>query len=104
MPTYSPHPYLLPSQFWVFTSISSGSCPQGNTLCWSTGEGMEAQKGLGLVPHLPELFILQQDTWPTAWLPLAPEVPVAKAADVHEAEGELGTRRSRVKAQMGMGW
>lgn len=65
---------------------------------------MEAQEGLGPAPHLPELFILQQDAWPTARLPLAAEVPVAKAADVHEAEGELGTRRSRVKAQMGMGW
>lgn len=65
-----------------------------------------ANKGLTVRgwPYLPELFILEQDAWPTAWLPLTPEDPVAKAADVHEAEGKSRTRRSCVKAQMGMGW
>lgn len=57
-----------------------------------------------LVLALPELLVLQQDTWPTAWLPLAPEVPVAKAADVHKAEGKLRTGWSCVEAQMSVSW
>lgn len=52
---------------------------------------------------LPELFVLQQDTWPTAWLPLSSKLPVAEAADVHKAEGKSGPRWSCVKAQMSMG-
>ena len=53
---------------------------------------------------LPELLILQQDTRPAAWLPLAPEVPAAESADVHKAEGKSGARWSCVKPQVGVGW
>lgn len=56
-----------------------------------------------LLLALPELLILQQNTRPTAWIPLASKFPAAKATDVHEAEGKLGAGWSRVKAQMGMG-